>query len=894
MKALDLTQTSRSLVLVALVDKLISEIGVHKVIAVSVSHATVLHEQASDLLLFSESTTSHRAWLAVEMLCTWKWPSGSALGTFLPLLLEYVQKDGDSISDFIVKILLDGALIYGARVKLRFFILSPPSKHELDEIEEPFLRALLALVSTLLRDSIWGKEKALALFELLANNLYIGEATNRNCLHILPPLVHVLIPHLQFHDKGSINPSRDLQSNSLPESIVMDWLQKTLIFPSLISGPPLEGMQEWFQLLISCYPLSVTEDVGSSVLERDPSMLERELLLSVFRRQRYDVHLSSAPNESPELHILLSRLVVIAVGYCWDEFNEEDWEFVLSNLKCWIEAVVVVIEEAIENADLALCNVSSVELDFVAEAMEHNILVISPSCIDTATNALYAFNLILALVQSQEIVESDKLTMLKTERFGNILNQIEEGILRVLLSSCVSEAMTSSIHYESHSLSIIGSAHDVHPWFWKMIGSVVVKSSPLAREEAIRSVERWGLSKGPISSLIFVLFSSKQIYSFKHAAFVLLSSSRISNWAVLSENTSFSLSLNPANDQGFHNIDPSSEDRILLRGELTCLVEKLTVELLDIDFLAEQRVNVLLAWCLLLSHLLSLPSSSLEREKLVQHIQESASSVILDMLFQHIPLEFFTGSSLKKRDAELPSQLSAIGGAASRAIRTGSLLFALESLWPIQPEKMGLLAGAVFGMMLRLLPAYVRGWYSDIRDRSALSAIEMFTKMWCSPHLIADELSQIKKAEFADESFSVAVSISANEVVATYTKDETGMDLVIRLPPSYPLRCVDVECTRSLGISEVKQRKWLLSMMAFVRNQNGALAEAIQIWKHNFDKAFEGIEECPICYSVIHTADHGLPRLACKTCKHKFHSACLYKWFSTAHKSTCPLCQSPF
>lgn len=78
---------------------------------------------------------------------------------------------------------------------------------------------------------------------------------------------------------------------------------------------------------------------------------------------------------------------------------------------------------------------------------------------------------------------------------------------------------------------------------------------------------------------------------------------------------------------------------------------------------------------------------------------------------------------------------------------------------------------------------------------------------------------QIKKASFADDNFSVSVSKSANEVVATYTKDETGMDLVIRLPPSYPLRPVDVDCTRSLGISEVKRRKWLMSLISFVRNQ---------------------------------------------------------------------------
>lgn len=94
-----------------------------------------------------------------------------------------------------------------------------------------------------------------------------------------------------------------------------------------------------------------------------------------------------------------------------------------------------------------------------------------------------------------------------------------------------------------------------------------------------------------------------------------------------------------------------------------------------------------------------------------------------------------------------------------------------------------------------------------------------FMKLWWYRSVIIFCLLQIKKASFADENFSVSVSKSANEVVATYTKDETGMDLVIRLPASYPLRAVDVDCPRSLGISELKQRKWLMSMLLFVRNQ---------------------------------------------------------------------------
>ena len=233
----------------------------------------------------------------------------------------------------------------------------------------------------------------------------------------------------------------------------------------------------------------------------------------------------------------------------------------------------------------------------------------------------------------------------------------------------------------------------------------------------------------------------------------------------------------------------------------------------------------------------------------MQYIERTANPLILDSLFQHIPLELYMAQSLKKKDAIGLSDLSGVASAAVLAITTGSSLSTVESLWPIDTGKMAALAGAIYGLMIRVLPAYVRGWFSEMRDRSASSSIEAFTRSWCSPSLIMNELSQvcalrpflisqscsegsliqwhcivlcdpqIKKADFNDDSFSVSISKSANEVVATYTKDETGMDLVIRLPVSYPLRPVDVNCTKSIGISDAKQRKWLMSMLMFVRNQ---------------------------------------------------------------------------
>ncbi|KAL8129875.1 hypothetical protein V2J09_019030 [Rumex salicifolius] len=877
----------------ALIDKLMSRIGIQKVIVGCPVQGSATDEKEENEF-GNPASTFGRFWLATEMLCTWKWPGGSAISTFLPLLSSYAKENSHKNSSFhsIVNILFDGALIYGETNKLWFFESWHPSTAELDAIKEPFLRALVCLLLMLFDDGVWAKENAHEFFKLLIDKLYIGEAANMICLKILPAIVHVLARQLQ--QAGSLS-SKDSQPdvfNPLEERLVDDWLPRALKFPCLISWKPGEDIEEWLQLVLSCYPISITENLGVVKLDRVLSLSEKRLLLQLFRKQQFNSSLKlGVTTEIQVAQVLVSRLVMVAVGYCWEEFEDDDWLFVLSQLKCWMEAVILPLEEAIEGLDHAAQNAV---LDRSKPAVDSilPILALDTCKLYTATNALYAYSLISSLVQCPEPAKEEKLLFLRTENCQHSVDQIEEGILRMFFSNGVAESIYKLL--SDGGSSIMSDIHNAHPFFWKMVASVVVKSSVVAREEAVKSVELWGLSRDPISSLLAILLSSTSATCLRLASFELLSNAPIASRAILMESATCHVNETSPDLELPQNPDLSSEGNIILREEISCMIENLPAEILDMDLEAEERVKVFLSWSLLLSHLVSLPSSSPERERLVQHILDSASSVILRYLFQHIPLDLAMTHCFKKRDAELPSELSDIAVAAKQAITTGSVAFAIESLWPIFPQKLAVLASAIFSLMLRLLPAYVRDWFGGLRDRSMSTAIECFTKAWCSPYLIADELSQIKRLEFADDNFSVSVSKSANEVVATYTKDETGMDLVIRLPASYPLRVVDVECTRSLGISEVKQRKWLLSMVSFVRNQNGALAEAIQIWKSNFDKEFEGIEECPICYSVIHTTNHSLPRLACRTCRHKFHSACLYKWFSTSHKSTCPLCQSPF
>lgn len=882
---------------IALVDKLIHKLGFHKVNACDDLDTSPVPTKDT-----TNTEVTSRAWLAAEILCTWKWPEGSAATSFLPLLISFAKSRNyssyGSFVDSIFNILLDGALVHGEKHARSSPHAWPTSGEDLGDLEEPFLRALVSFLFTLLKENVWGIEKATVLFQLLVNKLFIGEAVNKSCLRILPPILCVIVPTLcQTSIRSSGCTNTDGKSDTLDENqmqdIIKSWLQRVLSFPPLVTWETGQDMEEWFQLVFSCYPLRAVGGVEVMKLDRNISHEERILLLDLFRKQRHENSKSIASNELPVVRMLLSKLMVISVGYCWREFDEDDWEFIFFHLRCWIESAVVMMEEVAENVNDAVTEYSSCDnLDLIRQKLEQIVFVSDLSLINITKNSLISFSIFCGLLELQPTEDTDNLNPLRAKRWDPIRNQILESILRLFFSTGITEAIAGSYSYEA--ASIIAASRFYHRSFWESVASSVIKSSSHTRDEAVKSVELWGLRKGPISSLYAILFSSKPIPSLQLAAYAILSTEPVSKLAVFAERSACCLDVDSNAYQESGHLDLSTEDNIHLTEELSYLIEKLPYDVLDMNLVAEQRVHLFLSWSLLLSYLASLPSLSSPRERLVQYIQNSASPLILDCLFQHLPSDLCLAHVLKKKDGELPNVLSEAATAATRSITTGSLFFSVESLWPIEPVKVATLAGATYGLMLRMLPAYVRGWFCDLRDRSTLSLIESFTRTWCSPPLVANELSLIKNANFADENFSVSVSKSANEVVATYTKDDTGMDLIIRLPASYPLRPVDVDCMRSLGISEVKQRKWLMSMMMFVRNQNGALAEAIRTWKRNFDKEFEGVEECPICYSVIHTANHSLPRLACKTCKHKFHAACLYKWFSTSHKSSCPLCQSPF
>ncbi|KAL4534477.1 hypothetical protein Ndes2526A_g05373 [Nannochloris sp. 'desiccata'] len=207
-------------------------------------------------------------------------------------------------------------------------------------------------------------------------------------------------------------------------------------------------------------------------------------------------------------------------------------------------------------------------------------------------------------------------------------------------------------------------------------------------------------------------------------------------------------------------------------------------------------------------------------------------------------------------------------------------------------------AALLYAGMLRALPALCRLWYGDLRDRSTVTALEKYTSAAVSAGLLSAEytaVDEMVKGLDRFEKFSVRANSASREVVASMEVEDGHMiELVIRLPVSMPLKAPEAECKRSVGVSEARLRKWLLSITAFLRNRNGAIADALRLWKRNVDTEFEGHDDCLICYSIIQPSTGQLPRLACRCCRKKYHGTCLYKWFHSSGKSNCPHCQSPW
>ncbi|CAG0887601.1 unnamed protein product [Darwinula stevensoni] len=195
-------------------------------------------------------------------------------------------------------------------------------------------------------------------------------------------------------------------------------------------------------------------------------------------------------------------------------------------------------------------------------------------------------------------------------------------------------------------------------------------------------------------------------------------------------------------------------------------------------------------------------------------------------------------------------------------------------------EELQHLACQVYLLAMQILPAFVRSWYSEL-DKSLASSVDQFTAKYVSPILCEDEIQAVQGAEKSFVNMTVKTRKKVREVIASYAVDDSKVELVVRLPSNHPLCSVSIETGKRVGVTEKQWRTWQLQLTTFLQHQNGSLVHGLGLWNRNINKRFEGLEECYICFHVIHGTTHHVPQIPCRTCKKKFHSACLRRWFET-------------
>ncbi|GAA6054199.1 hypothetical protein JCM3770_002829 [Rhodotorula araucariae] len=227
--------------------------------------------------------------------------------------------------------------------------------------------------------------------------------------------------------------------------------------------------------------------------------------------------------------------------------------------------------------------------------------------------------------------------------------------------------------------------------------------------------------------------------------------------------------------------------------------------------------------------------------------------------------------------------------------------FHLELFDATAPESLPILAAHVYYRSLQAVPSIIRTYWTSLQNLGFSRAVHSFTSKHFSPLLISDELATLRDPSSPvgqqlrdNDDFTVKVAANASEVKVVFVVDEESMEIGIKVPSEFPLAAVEVREVRKVGVTDKQWRAWLLAMQQVITSQSAAIADAILLFKRNVTLNFEGIEGCAICYSTVSTLDRTLPSKTCKTCNNRFHASCLYKWFTTSHGSTCPLCRQLF
>ena len=120
---------------------------------------------------------------------------------------------------------------------------------------------------------------------------------------------------------------------------------------------------------------------------------------------------------------------------------------------------------------------------------------------------------------------------------------------------------------------------------------------------------------------------------------------------------------------------------------------------------------------------------------------------------------------------------------------------------------------------------------------------------------------------------------------------ELNMELIIHLPIQlFAWCCGRVQCEKTgrgqeRGVQLAHSADHLFNASEWLHHSVSADMET---------QCGQKVKRRASVHNVIHGSNYQPPKKKCRTCKKLFHSICLYKWFESSSKSTCPLCRNLF
>ncbi|KAK9174046.1 RING/Armadillo-type fold domain containing protein [Cryptosporidium meleagridis] len=205
-----------------------------------------------------------------------------------------------------------------------------------------------------------------------------------------------------------------------------------------------------------------------------------------------------------------------------------------------------------------------------------------------------------------------------------------------------------------------------------------------------------------------------------------------------------------------------------------------------------------------------------------------------------------------------------------------------------------LLATRIILSLTTYFPRILREIWLRNSNNKTQAILQKLVINYFSPIIIPIELNHfpiiIEKVSNSDRKIAFDHNISSRTIKVSYSERGFTATLSFTFSQHHPLVIPKVNIPSVVGVSKKQNSNWLISVIKAVRYKN--VTHAILTWINNLSLYLDGVEDCLICYSIVHSQYRSLPRKRCNTCNNIFHSECIYKWFRTSNKTTCPLCIS--